>query len=489
MSFPALQYPSDYATYKQQYMDMLNLQITNDKKIYDAVSLKERTGQLPITPTDYRSIEEKYADVLGLQRKLTVELGLLTDATNLGQIMNDLQKNPPLMNFILMSMPAISEYMKKNYAQGVKYPVFISYVEKLYEETSDKIGLRLVERVVPLNVAATQELINMLKNDVTGSNISNINKGNIVRIIEKLIPVMFTRDDIAKINAGTMTLTNTMLEAYKKMPSPNIIQSFIDNLAVVTPANETGYAQNIYDVLDDAYLAISIQRSGTSFYKQAPVSSQIGAPTVLLTGSAQKPLTPAPAVKTMAEILAEQKAGLTPVAQPVAQAQPAIISKDPNEINTFLRTQIKDKTKLENFLKTNGLNKEFNKNTIDLNAKGFTTDFKTNANSTKDDVFTLIMNLHQANPKEYTLSTMAPSRVSIAQPATIQVAVPIVKTSGSGLGDVTQSRFDILKGEVLAGNNSHSLINELKRLIHKMVQNKSLDYTRAMSAIDDLNNL
>ena len=92
MSFPASVYPSDYASYKQKYIDMLNIQISNDKKIYDAVTLKDRTGQLPITPPDYRSIEEKFADVLGLQRKLTTELATLTDAKNLAQIMNDLLK-------------------------------------------------------------------------------------------------------------------------------------------------------------------------------------------------------------------------------------------------------------------------------------------------------------------------------------------------------------------------------------------------------------
>ena len=54
MSFPSSVYPSDYANYKQQYLDMLNIQISNDKKIYDAVTLKDRTDQLPIVPPDYR---------------------------------------------------------------------------------------------------------------------------------------------------------------------------------------------------------------------------------------------------------------------------------------------------------------------------------------------------------------------------------------------------------------------------------------------------
>ena len=168
MSFPASVYPSDYASYKQQYVDMLNIQISNDKKIYDAVTLKDRTGQLPIVPPDYRSIEEKYADELGLQRKLTTELGTLTDATNLAQIMNDLLKNPPLMNFILMSFPLISEYMKKNYAQGVKYPIFISYVEKLYNETEQKIGTTSDERVALINNAVTPKMLEDLKDEIIG---------------------------------------------------------------------------------------------------------------------------------------------------------------------------------------------------------------------------------------------------------------------------------------------------------------------------------
>jgi hypothetical protein len=102
MSFPSSVYPSDYATYKKQYMDLLNLQISINKKVFDAVTLKNRTGQLPIAPQDYRSMEEKYADVLGLQRQLSTNLGTITDSPNLSLMMADLIKNPPLMNFIIM---------------------------------------------------------------------------------------------------------------------------------------------------------------------------------------------------------------------------------------------------------------------------------------------------------------------------------------------------------------------------------------------------
>ena len=67
----------------------------------------------------------------------------------------------------------------------------------------------------------------------------------------------------------------------------------------------------------------------------------------------------------------------------------------------------------------------------------------------------------------------------VAPPTGVSVIPPI---GGVGLAGSTQSRFDILKGEVLAGNNSKVLINELKRMIHKLVQDGTLNYSDAMSA-------
>ena len=64
MSLPAFKYPSDYLHYRKQYVDSLLIQIANNKKNYDAIMLKDKTGQLLILPPDYRSIEDKYADAI-----------------------------------------------------------------------------------------------------------------------------------------------------------------------------------------------------------------------------------------------------------------------------------------------------------------------------------------------------------------------------------------------------------------------------------------
>ena len=273
MSFPSSVYPSDYADYKKKYMDMLNLQISINKKVFDAVTLKNRTGQLPIAPQDYRSIEEKYADVLGLQRQLSTNLGTITDAQNLALIMADLIKNPPLMNFIIMSFPAISEYMKKNYSIGVKYPIFMSYVEKMYRDAEKAVTDTLSDRVNQIEIFANQEDLNRLKQLIIQTpGINNLNKGNLVRIIDILSKLMLSPNDITQIKEGKKILSNTMLEAYKKVPlrtSPDnkikTIQYFEDEIKVNNVPDEDEFTRDLYNILDDAVLAITLSKSGSRY--------------------------------------------------------------------------------------------------------------------------------------------------------------------------------------------------------------------------------
>lgn len=527
MSFPASVYPSDYASYKQKYIDMLNIQIANDKKIYDAVTLKDRTGQLPITPPDYRSIEEKFADVLGLQRKLTTELGTLTDATNLAQIMNDLLKNPPLMNFVLMSFPSISEYIKKNYAQGVKYPIFIAYVEKLYNETDQKIGITSDERVAFINKAVTPELLEDLKDEIRAYRyMTQINKDNLIQVIDKLVSVMFTREELDKLNLKppTITLTNAMLEAYKKLPQTATtdplqdIQEMINDLGGMGVGDEDTFTQNLFNLLDDAYLAISMIRSGVEFNTPALVQQKLDAKIEADRIEAER------LQKIQDEILKQEnekkasnliknslskksKTTAVPIATTSTTTVPSISSSEPNYetnpavVQTFLEDVVIDRAKLINFALRNGLEKKYNKKTVDAQL------FKKANNDSERDVIiqNILADLHARGvpvdcnikdlsaiaftsaslPSSGVLLTSSLKSAGVAPPIGVQAVTP----TGSGLAGSTQSRFDILKGEVLAGNNSKVLINELKRMIHKLVQDGTLNYSDAMLAIDDLNNI
>ena len=131
MSFPALKNPADYERYKAIYLQTLQQQINNNATNYNANVLYLKTGQLPITPTDTRSIEDKFADTVGIQVQLRALVRQITDNDNTNDIMDDLIKDPPLMVFALQNFPTIKEHFSKTSAIGVQYPSFMSYVRQM----------------------------------------------------------------------------------------------------------------------------------------------------------------------------------------------------------------------------------------------------------------------------------------------------------------------------------------------------------------------
>lgn len=514
MSFPSSVYPSDYATYKKNYMDMLNLQISINKKVFDAVTLKNRTGQLPIAPQDYRSMEEKYADVLGLQRQLSTNLGNITDAPNLALIMADLIKNPPLMNFIIMSFPAISEYMKKNYSIGVKYPIFMSYVEKLYRDAEQAVTDTLKERTNQLELFANQEDMERLKTlIIQSSEINNLNKGNLVRIIDVLSKLMVTPVEIIEIKEGKKILSNTMLEAYKKVPlrtSPDknikTIQYFENEINEKYVPDEEEFTRDLYNILDDAVLAITLSKSGSRYETPELLQKEQDIKDAKSKKLTDLSITSKSRVDEKTKFNNMKQTLLSPITEPT--------SDDVTKIESFMVTQIKTYDDLIAFLINNNLQDKFEALVPSIKVRGFKTRFMDkNSIDYKLSMDTLAQ-LYKDDPKKYMLS----KKKDVAQieidnlielndlqkeydaflERTQIISTPVKKqqssgqqqqSAGKGFGDITHSRFNILKGEVLAGNNSRVLINELIRHIHKMVQNKTVDYNQAMKSIDELNNL
>ena len=551
MSFPSSVYPSDYATYKKNYMDMLNLQISINKKVFDAVTLKNRTGQLPIAPQDYRSMEEKYADVLGLQRQLSTNLGTITDAPNLALIMADLIKNPPLMNFIIMSFPAISEYMKKNYSIGVKYPIFMSYVEKLYRDAEKAVTDTLSDRVNQLEIYANQEDLDRLKNSIRqSSEINNLNKGNLVRIIDVLSNIMFTPVEIMEIKEGKKILSNTMLEAYKKIPlrkSPDknikTIQYFENEINDKYVPDEEEFTRDLYNILDDAVLAITLSKSGSRYETpellQKEADAEIEAQRLqdeedqrlqdeedqrlqdeedarLLDEQKKKD---AKSKKLMdvsitAKSMTDEKTKFNNMKQTLLSPITEPTSDDVVKIESFMMTKLKTYDDLIAFLINNNLQEEFIGLVPSVAVRGFKTRFMDKTSTDYKLSMDTLAQLYKDDPKRYMLSRKSgvpqieinnlielnklQKEYDVFLERTKIISTPVKKqqssgqqqqSAGKGFGDITHSRFNILKGEVLAGNNSRVLINELIRHIHKMVQNKTVDYNQAMKSIDELNNL
>ena len=79
MSFPSFKNPADYENYKAIYLQTLQQQINNNANTYNAISLYQKTAQPPITPTDTRSITDKFADIIYVQVQLRKLIREITD--------------------------------------------------------------------------------------------------------------------------------------------------------------------------------------------------------------------------------------------------------------------------------------------------------------------------------------------------------------------------------------------------------------------------
>ena len=133
MSFPSFRNPADYENYKAIYLQTLQQQINNNANNYNAISLYLKTAQPPVAPTDTRSIEDKFADMIYAQVEVRKLVKTVTDNDTTTNIMDELIKDPPLMIFVLQNFPTIKAYCQKNYAVGIPYPVFMAQVHNKHK--------------------------------------------------------------------------------------------------------------------------------------------------------------------------------------------------------------------------------------------------------------------------------------------------------------------------------------------------------------------
>jgi len=114
---------------RKQYMNNLNLETKNNEKNYQANKIYQITGEEPIRPPDTSSIEDKYKNVLNLQTLVRSQLMELTDGNNANEIVDNLSVD--MLQFVAQRMPSLVEELKPKYALGIPAQVFLQYIKKL----------------------------------------------------------------------------------------------------------------------------------------------------------------------------------------------------------------------------------------------------------------------------------------------------------------------------------------------------------------------
>lgn len=129
MSGQPVNTPTDVKKFRKAYMATLQLQTELDKKNYDANILYKRTGVVPTQILDYRSTTEKLADGLQLKNELRSRLRQIADAQNTEDIVNQLSTDQ--VPFVSQRIEAIIRELKPMYKFGIPADLFMAYITEL----------------------------------------------------------------------------------------------------------------------------------------------------------------------------------------------------------------------------------------------------------------------------------------------------------------------------------------------------------------------
>ena len=124
---------------RKQYMNNLKLEAKNNDINYQANKLFEITGEEPVRPPDTTSVEQKYNDVLSLQTLVRKQLMELTDGSNANIIVDNLSTQD--LQFVANRMPSIIDELKPKFALGIPAQVFLDYVRKLKQKFQSTLDI------------------------------------------------------------------------------------------------------------------------------------------------------------------------------------------------------------------------------------------------------------------------------------------------------------------------------------------------------------
>ena len=224
------------------YISNLNAQIANDAKVYNAV-MANITGQAPPSqPADTRPIEEKLLDVERLKLDLRTQLKTLTDATNIQRIMSDLEQPSEIyrLQMAVQSFPSLYSLLKPNYAVGVPAIIFIDALDRLIQQQDQTRGVN-----IGLQESTGQDIllgIQELKNFATGKDYDDLLSlldeseadSELINSVQRLQYSMLTRENLMKLeeeqNATGEPLMQGVSSVLEQLPTRQRLREMMNRL-------------------------------------------------------------------------------------------------------------------------------------------------------------------------------------------------------------------------------------------------------------------
>lgn len=251
MSGQPLVKPLDAEKFRKEYLKSLDLEETNNQKNLNANRLFVKTG-LPQQPPDQRSVEEKLADIERYKVETRPLLRQLMDGANAEKVVQN--ASALQMYFIAQGMPYFISTLKPRYKYGILADIFLAevdrYISSLDNETFDSDQVLLREDIIPI-----RQMLSGLRSVNGGL------QQQLMAKLDALIANSVTRADIEAIRMITdpiqrMREDDMLRERLKDTPSRDEFDAFAsgiferDQMGDIRGANDS--ARDLGEVLDGA---------------------------------------------------------------------------------------------------------------------------------------------------------------------------------------------------------------------------------------------
>jgi hypothetical protein len=140
MSIPSGVKPADLAKYRETYMSNLRLKAANIQKSADAIKILDETGEVVKMRDDTRTASEKRGDILTIKVDVLGDLYQITSPDEAERIVAELDDTE--LTFLNDAMKLIVPDIQIKYRKGVPAPIFVAYLRQMIKNAERTLGVR-----------------------------------------------------------------------------------------------------------------------------------------------------------------------------------------------------------------------------------------------------------------------------------------------------------------------------------------------------------
>lgn len=490
MSFPPLNNTSDYDVYTTKYLQNLALQIQLNQKNFNENVAYMKTGVQQTERPDQRSIEERAGDVEKLKIQARVMLNKISDASNASEVLDYLVKNGELLFFFIQQFPAIEKIVKEQFSGGIRAPMLISMIYKKFTQQQEESLLpESSEFDIVSNVMTAEDadrIFKETKNDILKQELINmqgllIPEKELNRIVNDPVKYMEELKFYSEIfkNSPNVEDYNRLIEEYNDAPLKDELNNYDLERA------EDNLIAKINAYIPEA--TSKIPTTGVKKFKQ-PITKERTIPKERPTRTTQK-------TEGERKLMKAKKQTLEQIT-----TQSPVLKKSPTpEVQNVVISQLKEKRKQkEEAEKQKQIEADIKQKELESEASSKISKFYKKKVRGKDLVprkkrtskaEMIAKRLPEAPTNPPILIPRAPQNIPLPEETEEEKQVP---TTGSGLLNKHEQqthRFKVLKGEILAGNTSKKLIQEMKTLVKQLVKSGELTLDQSSGILKELKTL